>query len=217
MSLALYIPMANDATDKSSNNRNGTVLGATFVDNSGVRKGSYNFINNTDRITTPSFAFNNGNLSFSMWVKCSIYSSALQRFFTHGNSGAGVKYCSIMRGQNTNHLLVSLSKSNGDTLGFNIPFNNFWTEDNTWIHIGVAINYATKAIYVYKNGNSFGNTTTVNTITFPDNNVVKQLGTYNGGAQVLKGNLCEVKIIEDLWSFIDFKNEYMLMKGILHN
>jgi len=215
MSLVFYIPMANNATDKSGNGRNGTVTGATFVDNSGIRKGSYLFADSADRIVTPVITYGSKNyVTYSFWLKGNQPARENTIFNDRATTGT-IGNIRISRESSSTHIIVRYATGTVTAfVRFQYVFLNF---NAKWIHVVITVDVPNLTLQCYRNGVLLS--TQYPTAMIPvANGSVNTIGCYTTTASSqFDGSICEVKVDEAIWTPQQVKNEYMLMKGILHN
>jgi hypothetical protein len=213
MSIELYLPLGVDLTDKSGNARNGTATLATFQNNTGVKKGSYYISASTGRINIGAFALPSGLIvSLSTWVKIGSQTT-VQVIFNKGYSN-GVGNLRFYRVSNSTSLIIAGGKTGGTT---SITVANFFTTENVWMHIGIVENTTANTFSVYRNGDLVITSSPPDALLAVTANTTAYIGGETTANRQIIGNICETKLIDGLWNARDFKNEYMLTKGMLIN
>lgn len=216
MAAELYLPLHTDLTDLSPYGRNGSSIGATFVANSGKRKGSYYFNNSlTNRITTPAFAFVTPNqMTYSFWSK-SVQSARTSTALNKAVQSATTAYIRITRYTSSDSLYFYFCT--GSVAQAFTTTNYFTGLDNKWIHTVVTVDTVAGQISIYKNGYLVRQSSPGLSILPITASSAVVVGDYQGTSNSWAGNICEVKVVPGIWNPAQVKDEYMLLAGQFNN
>jgi uncharacterized protein (TIGR02145 family) len=194
-----YYPFNGNANDESGNSNNGTVYGATIVeDRFGNPNSAYHFNGNTDRIAisnSPSLIFTDA-LTISCWVKFEDLPGAFHSIIL-SQTGAGYSGW-LFDGYNSKMRLCKTG--NGFDLGTTSMLNN------TWYHLVATFGNSTLTYYL--NGVYDGSYAAPQNI-IPSGTTL-MIGNYNYGVgnQVMIGTIDDINIYNRVLTQIEIDSLY---------
>ena len=195
--LVAYYPFDGNAEDESGNGNDGTVNGATLIDDRfGNQKSAYNFDGVNDSISVDDgsqFNFSN-HLSLSLWVKPRVsqknsYAGLIDKSHSHNSNNGVVKSWILQQNDRITN-----------NFGFGYCYNNSCVstknaislDTNIWNHL--FISKANKVVKVYKNGILIS--TYQNSVSSIDTNGTLPLiiGSVNNWNRFFNGIIDDIRI-----------------------
>jgi hypothetical protein len=202
-SLVLYLDAGNSKSypgsgttwfDKSGFGNNGTLInGPTFNTGNGgstVFDGSNDFV----RINNGSGINISNIFSVLVWVKFNSFNTVLIGSNDFGDSGYPLYV------ENSNNLYIAEGNTFTSTTNANLVIGQ-------WVLLTVI--RSNTSIVWYKNGSRIGSST----LSTSSVNVVKSIGSYNGGGFYLNGNISSIQIHNRALSASEVLQNYNATKG----